>query len=73
MAQITDEELKALERIGDAFNRIMALPEIHPADKGEFIRDIHDIQNRILARVGLRAMREREEEDKEKEKEIIGG
>ena len=60
MAIITDEEYQALKLIGDAYAIIAELPIAHNADHAELVRDIHDIQNRILARVGLRAMRERD-------------
>lgn len=49
-ANFTVPELKAWEAIAEAANLLLALPAIHPADRDETARDIHDLQNRLLAR-----------------------
>jgi muramidase (phage lysozyme) len=51
---LTAEELAALEAVGRAFDLVAALPPAHSADLPELVRDIHNIQNRVLARVALR-------------------
>lgn len=54
---LTEQERECLNAIGHAFNLFSALPVIHPADLPETVRDIHNLQNRVLSRVGLRSMR----------------
>ncbi len=51
---MSDDELKALDLLAQAWNVYEALPVLHHADKGEFLRAIHAAQNIILAREGLR-------------------
>ena len=43
-------ETLILAQTVELWNAINALPEIHPDHLAEFRRDIHDIQNRLLAR-----------------------
>lgn len=52
---MTSEELKAIELTAQLWNLLVKLPDPHPCDNQEFMRDIHDIQNRIMARVTRRA------------------
>lgn len=61
MAEITEKEVEVLDALGKIYNLLISLPVLHPGDLAENVRDIHDLQNRILSRVGLRAMRERDE------------
>lgn len=53
---LTDDEKKALSLSGELMTAFNKLPVLHPADVAEMIRDIHDIQNRILGRVGMREL-----------------
>ncbi len=53
---LTEQELEALQIVGQAFNAVASLPQIHKADLSELVRDIHNIQNRILARPALRQL-----------------
>ncbi len=50
---LTPQELEVLELTAILFAAFVALPVIHPSDVTETQRDIHDIQNRILARASF--------------------
>lgn len=43
-------EMAASEALVVAANLIRALPPVHPCDAEEASRDIHNLQNRLLAR-----------------------
>ena len=58
---LTEDEWKCLELIGKVADIFARLPVLHPADMPETVRDIHDIQNRILARPAMRAMQMKKE------------
>jgi hypothetical protein len=45
-----EQEQKVLDLTARLWNEILKLPVIHPSDRAEYQRDIHDIQNRIAAR-----------------------
>lgn len=42
--------------MGKAYNAFLKLPVIHHADNADFVHAIHQAQNIVLARVGLRAI-----------------
>jgi len=44
------EEAEILKMTAHLWDAILQLPVIHPSDNDEFMRDIHNIQNRIAAR-----------------------
>ena len=47
---MTEGEYDAWVKIEAAANAMFALPMIHPEDNPETVRDIHNLQNRLLAR-----------------------
>jgi hypothetical protein len=47
---MTDQEKMIVGLLGTLWNMIVELPVIHPSDNEETSRDIHNIQNRIMAR-----------------------
>ena len=47
---MNEEEENVLVLTARLWNAILELEEIHPADNEEHARDIHNIQNRIMAR-----------------------
>lgn len=51
---MTDEEKRILALTAELWNALVALPAPHGFDNAEHMRDIHDIQNRLLARVARR-------------------
>lgn len=51
---MTEEEKRALALTGELWNAMLALPDKHPHESEEHMRDIHNIQNRLLARVAKR-------------------
>jgi hypothetical protein len=55
---MTKEEKEVLELATKLWNALVALPVMHHDDNAEHMRDIHDIQNRVLARSAIRAMDE---------------
>jgi len=54
---LTEEERRLLAALGEWFNAFVALPEEHPADKGEATLHVHALQNIVLARPGMRQNR----------------
>ena len=58
-ARLTDEELKVVESIGQAYEAFAALPVYHPADHDEFVFHIHALGRIVLARSASRAHPER--------------
>lgn len=55
-AGLTLEEIDAFNHLARSANRILALPELHPMERQEVCHEIHVVQNRLLARPGLRAL-----------------
>lgn len=55
---MTQEEIKVIELTKEAWNAFVKLPKLHQADEQEFCYHIHALQNMILAREGLRKLRE---------------
>ena len=51
---ITKEEQEILDFTTFLWNKIIELPILHDSDNPETQRDIHNIQNRILARPQVR-------------------
>lgn len=51
---MTDEEKRVLALTADLWNALIAPPDPHGFDNAEHMRDIHCIQNRLLARVAKR-------------------
>ena len=51
---MTEEEKRILALTAELWNALIALPAPHGFDGPEHMRDIHDIQNRLLARVARR-------------------
>lgn len=47
---MTQKEQAVLKITADLWNAILDLPVLHPSDMRETERDIHNIQNRIMAR-----------------------
>lgn len=50
MRELNERENKVLDLTAQLWNAILELEELHPHDNSEHMRDIHNIQNRILAR-----------------------
>lgn len=51
---MTDQEESALAITAELYKALLALPIEHSHDMQEHVRDIHNIQNRILARPAYR-------------------
>lgn len=51
---MTEEEKRILALTAELWNALISLPAPHGFDGAEHMRDIHDIQNRLLARVARR-------------------
>lgn len=51
---LTDEEKAVLEKSAELWNAIIALTPMHASDNPEHMRDLHNIQNRLLARATKR-------------------
>lgn len=56
ITDLTDGEKHALELTAALYNVMARFPKLHPADMDETVRDIHNIQNRIMARPQARLM-----------------
>jgi hypothetical protein len=54
--RLTAAEVEVLHLSADLFNAIHALGDHHPSDMEELTRDIHNIQNRVMARVAARSL-----------------
>lgn len=52
---LTEQEKVALALTAELYKALQALPADHPHDMPEHVRDIHNIQNRILARPAYRS------------------
>jgi hypothetical protein len=53
---MTLDEIDAYHHLALSAGRILALPTLHPMEREEVCHDIHVLQNRLLARPGLRAL-----------------
>lgn len=49
--ELTKQEQEIIDLTVEIWNKIIALPELHPMDNQETCTNIHDIQNRIYARI----------------------
>ena len=58
MSSFTDAEHEVLNSTVELVNRFCALPELHPADKDDFIFLIHRIQDMVLSRPYKRELTE---------------
>lgn len=52
---LTEQELRVIDMTADLWNAIALLGGHQPSDMGEFERDIHSIQHRVMARAAIRA------------------
>lgn len=57
---MTPEEREVLQILGEAWNKFAGLPVLHMADHTEFSAAIHQAQNIVLARPGMRELKEEE-------------
>jgi hypothetical protein len=55
ISALSPQELAVLTMTAELYNALMALPDRHPSDADDFARDIHSIQNRVMARLAVRA------------------
>lgn len=53
---LTEQEKAVLAMTAELWNELIKLPAPHGHDGAEHMRDIHDIQNRILARSARREL-----------------
>ena len=56
-AELTDQEAKVAQMLGDAWNEYLKLLVEHPMGQKEFCSAIHACQNIVLARCGVRALK----------------
>ena len=56
-AELTDQEAKVAQLLGDVWNEYLKLPIEHPMGQKEFCSAIHACQNIVLARCGVRALK----------------
>ena len=56
-AELTDQEAKVAQMLGEAWNEYLKLPIEHPLGQKEFCSAIHACQNIVLARCGVRALK----------------
>lgn len=54
ISRLTLDEQDAFRKTADLMIAISKLPELHYADIPETVRDIHNIQNRLLARAAYK-------------------
>ncbi len=53
---MTAQEVEIWLALGKVAGALLQLPTLHPSEQEETVRDIHNLQNRLLARPGLRAL-----------------
>ena len=53
---LTDAEIDLWYDLGALAGRFLELPTLHPNERGETVVEFHKLQNRLLARPGLRAV-----------------
>lgn len=51
---MTENEIKILENLGDAWNDFLALEELHSSEKVEFMNGIHMCQYILMSRDAVR-------------------
>ena len=52
---MTEDELDIWYALADVAGRMLQLPTLHPMEQHETAHDFHKLQDRLLARPGLRA------------------
>lgn len=52
--RLTQPEIDVMDLLGQAMNQFAELEEIHGSDRPEFAKAIHDAQNIVLARPGMK-------------------
>jgi len=52
---LTGADFEAIDLSATLIKALRALPVLHPLDLEESVRDIHNLQNRIMARAAQRA------------------
>lgn len=52
---MTDGEIDVWFALANVAGRMLALPVLHPMEQRETATELHALQNRLLARPGLRA------------------
>lgn len=57
MSKLNKKEKEAIDCTVELWDSILKLEVIHPDDVDEFRRDIHNIQNRILARPEIKSQK----------------
>jgi hypothetical protein len=50
MSLLTDDEKKCLYHLGRAWNIFVDLPVLHPDDKSEFVRAMHQLEDKVRSR-----------------------
>jgi hypothetical protein len=53
---LTNEEIALVNKLGDCWNDFLLLPTEHPMANIEFCTGVHVLQDKILARSGIREM-----------------
>lgn len=53
---LTSQEVDLWFALAEVAGQMLQLPVLHPTEREEAAHDFHKLQNRILARAGLRAM-----------------
>jgi hypothetical protein len=53
---MTAQEVEIWFALGKVAGDLLNLPTLHPSERDETVRDIHNLQTRLLARAGMRAM-----------------
>ena len=56
-AELTDQEAKVAQMLGEVWNEYLKVPIEHPMGQKEFCSAIHACQNIVLARCGVRALK----------------
>lgn len=56
-AELTDQEAKVAQMLGEVWNEYLKLPIEHPMEQKEFCSAIHACQNMVLTRCGVRAFK----------------
>lgn len=50
MSLLTDQEHKVIDLLAEAWNAFLELDELHPDEKHDFRKSIHEAQRNIMAR-----------------------
>jgi len=51
---LNQQELELCKKLGECWNDFSQLRELHPMDKQEFCKIIHEAQNMVMARSAVR-------------------